>query len=279
MRTPRTRFIVGRSHLRARAAQSGFTLIEVIGVLSIMAILASVIAPSVFDDIKRARQDKESLSLEGLAGYLQNFIVDNKRIPTRTIADWTAAIASQATLPAAKIEFNERGFRRGYYVDPRFFSTTDTNFPGYTQTTGLSNQPVSPRIMLISSLTANVPAAPTTAAAFDAIWEQAAGASLVEGPDIKIERLNLRNLFHRVILTNEHTTQPAYQLEAGAQSSLPAASGGIDGLITRYVMDKTRLNLMSDPFPSGTLNQVVLISSPLNYTYRNTGSSWEWQKP
>lgn len=257
----------------------GFTLVELIGVMSIMAILASVIAPSVFDDIKRARQDKESLTLKGISDYLVDFIVDNKQIPRHTVADWTAAIATQGTLPREKIKFNERGFRRGYYVDPRFFSSSDSAFPRYVQTTGLATQPVSPRVMLVSSLIANAPAAPTTSAAFNAIWEQSATASLVEGADIKIERISLRGLFHRVILTNEHSNQPAFQLETGTLASMPAASGGIDGLVTRYVMDKTRVNLLSDPFPSGVLNQVVLVDTSLSYAYRNNGSNWAWQKP
>ena len=270
---------MARLNQYCRKTQRGFTLIEVIGVLSIMAILASVIAPSVLDDIKRARQDKESLTLEGLSAYLQDYIIDNQRIPTRTTADWTTSIASQGTLPVARIEFNERGFRRGYYVDPQFFSGSDTAFPGYTQTIGLAAKPVSPRIMLVSSLTANAPSAPTTATAFNAIWDQSAAASLVESPDIKIERINLRNIFHRIILTNEHTNQPGYQLEAGSLNALPAATGGVDGLATRYLIERTRMNLLSDPFPSGNLNQVVMIAGPTNYTYRNNGSEWTWEKP
>ena len=268
-----------RREQNSKTSQGGFTLIEVIGVLSIMAILASVIAPSVLDDVKRARQDKESLTLEGLSRYLQDYIIDNQRIPTRTTADWTSSIASQGTLPEARIEFNERGFRRGYYVDPQFLTGTDTAFPGYTQTVGLAAKPVSPRIMLVSLLTANAPSAPTNSTAFNAIWDQSAAATLIESPDIKIERINLRNIFHRVILTNEHTSQPAYQLESGSMNSLPVAAGGVDGLATRYLIDRTRVNLLSDPFPSGNLNQVVMITGPTNYTYHNNGSEWVWEKP
>lgn len=182
-------------------------------------------------------------------------------------------------MPSEKIELNERDFRRGYYVDPQFFTSTNTAFPGYTQTSGLAAQPVSPRIMLVSSLVANAPAAPTTSTVFSAIWDQSAAATLIEGPEIKIQRINLRSLFHRVILTNEHTNQPGFQLEVGSVNSMPASSGGVDGLVTRWVMDKTRMNLLGDPFPSGALNQVVLIDTPTNSSYRMSGASWEWQKP
>lgn len=257
----------------------GFTLVELIGVMSIIAILASVIAPSIFKDIKRARQDKESITLEGIAEYLSDYITDNKRIPSRTVADWTGAIAAQGTLPSSKIELNEQGFRRGYYVDPLFFTTSATAFPGYTQTTGLVSQPVSPRIMLVSSLAANAPTAPTTAAAFNAIWDQSASASLVEGPEVKIERINLKSIFHRVILTNSHTQQPGFRLEAGTKSGLQPAAGGADSEITRWVIDKTRMDLLGDPFLSASVSKVVLIDTATSYSYRTDGATWDWQKP
>ncbi|MFT4564827.1 MAG: hypothetical protein ACI9BW_004597 [Gammaproteobacteria bacterium] len=60
-------------------------------------------------------------------------------------------------------------------------------------------------------MTGNAPAAPITSAGFDAIWDQSASATLIEGPDVKIARLNLRTAFQRLMLTNENTNQPAYQ--------------------------------------------------------------------
>ena len=258
---------------------TGFTLIEVIGVLSIIAIMASVIAPSVFDDIKRARQDAETQNLELLAEHLVKFIHDAKRIPRRNVNDWTTAIATMGSLPRAKVEFNERDFRRAYYVDPRFFTTTDTPFPGYTQQTGLATPPISPRIMLVSVLTGNAPSAPTTSAAFNAIWDQSAGATVVEGADIKIERLNLRSLFQRIVLTNENTNQPGFQLEAGARSSIPAASGSGDGVVTRYVIRNTKVNLYTDPYPSGNLDEVFLVEEDKDYAFQLVGSNWVWRRP
>jgi len=257
----------------------GFTLIEVIGVMSIVAIMASVIAPSVLDDIRRARADKESGNLAGMARELERYIDDNKRIPTRALADWTGSIASVSTLRRDKVERNEREFRRGYYVDPRFFSTTDTAFPGYSQGTGLNSAPVSPRIMLVSVLTGNAPAAPTTATAFNAIWDQTGAASLVEGPDVKVERLNLRAAFQRVVLTNENTNQPGYQLETGTRASVPAAGAGGDGVLTRYVIRNTRVTLYTDPYPGGTVDEVFLVEQDKDYAFELVGSNWVWQRP
>ncbi|MFT4585056.1 MAG: prepilin-type N-terminal cleavage/methylation domain-containing protein [Gammaproteobacteria bacterium] len=257
----------------------GFTLVELIGVLSIIAIMASVIAPSVFKDIKRARQDKESLNLAALNFELEQSIYDNKRIPSRTLADWSGAIAAQSSLAQEKIARNEKGFLRGYYVDPRFFTASDVAFPGYTQTTGVGTAPVSPRIILVSLMTNNAPAAPSTSAAFNAIWDQSTSATLTEGPDVKISRLNLRAAFQRLVLTNENTNQPAYQLESGARSSIPAASAGGDGLLTRYVLRNTKVSLYTDPFPAGNLDQVLLADDEKAYAFELVGSVWTWQRP
>jgi prepilin-type N-terminal cleavage/methylation domain-containing protein len=257
----------------------GFTLVELIGVLSIIAILASVIAPSVFKDIKRARQDKESANLSTLNSELERSIYDNKRIPSRTLADWASAIAAQSALVQEKVERNEKGFLRGYYVDPRFFTASDVAFPGYAQTTGVGSAPVSPRIMLVSLMTGNAPAAPSTSASFDAIWDQSAGAALIESPDVKISRLNLRSAFQRLVLTNENTNQPAYQLESGARSSIPAASVGGDGMLTRYVIRNTKVSLYTDPFPAGNLDQVFLADDEKAYAFELVGSVWRWQRP
>jgi len=247
--------------------------------MAVIAILASAIAPSVFDDIKRARRDKESQQVSVLRDHLEQFILTNKQIPQRTTASWTAAIASVATLPQSKVEFNERGFRRGYYVDPRFFSASDTAFPGYTQQAGLSSRPVSPRIMLVSILSDNAPSAPTTSAAFSALWAQTPSATLTEGPDIKIERLNLSSAFQRLIFSNENTAQTAYQLETGTTNAIPAASGSTDGVITRYVLRNTRVGLYANPFPGGSLDQVFMAADDKDYAFQLSGSLWAWRRP
>lgn len=250
----------------------GFTLIELIGVMAIAAILASALAPRVFDDIKRARQDKEAKNLATLRATLETYILENKRIPGPALNTWSSALAQLSNLPQAKVSTNDKGYRRGFYVDPRFFTTTDTAFTGYTQQSGLTSPPVSPRIMLVSRLTSHAPAAPTTNAAFTAIWNQTSAATLVEGPDVRIERLNLSDAFHRVILSNEHTAQAAYQLETGTVTAIPTST-----LVTRYVLGRTRVNLFQDPFPTGALDEVFIVADDHDYVYRSISGSVSWQ--
>lgn len=261
-----------------KSRSHGFTLMELIGVLAVMAILASVIAPNIFDAIDRAYAEAETSNLRELSGGLISHILDNKQIPRQNTASWVTAVANYGALSDENVEFNPKGYRRRLYVDPRFFTTTDTVFPGYIQSGGLTTPPNSPRMMLVSDLSTNAPAPPNTGNEFDDIWNQVAGATVVEGPKVKIERINLRGNFHRVLLTNAHTLLPAYGLENQAASAVPPAVGGLDGSLTRYVIHSTELKLFSTSFPTGGLSTSMLVTSDAGMSFGTDGASWYWER-
>ena len=146
-------------------------MIEMIGVLAIIAILASAILPNMIQSVLHARADQETTTLATLASDLQHYILTNQQIPAPATATWTTALASVSNLPRDKVEFNENGFRRAIYYDPRFFTASDTAFSGYTQQSGAASV-VSPRVMIVSNLQANAPAAPSSTTDFSAIWDQ-----------------------------------------------------------------------------------------------------------
>lgn len=246
-------------------AGAGFTLIEMIGVMAVIAILASAIAPSVVDMAVKAKAEKEAISLKTLSESLHQSILQTKSIPLAATSSWVSAIAQQNNLPTSKIEFNHANFRRGYYIDPRFLTASDSTFSGYPSQ-GLTVSPVSPRIMLVSNLTANAPSAPTTAAAFEAIWNQSASASIVESQSIKVVRLNLRSTFHRIIFNNDAALQASYVFESNSKQALVA------GLTERYVLDSTKISLYTDSYPAGLLDLVSLAKSDVSFRY--DGSAW-----
>lgn len=255
----------------------GFTLMEIIGVMAIVSIMAAVIAPRIFDTITSAYGDAEAVNVQQLSENLKQYIIDNKRIPSQTTNDWVTALASYSSLARDNIEFNARGFRRAIYIDPRFFTGTDTVFTAYTQAGGLTQPPVFPRIMVVSDLAGNAPNPPTTNAAFSAIWDQTGGAGVVESDKVKIHRLHLASVFHRIVLVNSNPQQPGYALEAAAANAVPPASGAIDGSLTVYALHNSSINLFTDIFPSGSLSTVSMINSDQAYHYKTDGMNWFWE--
>lgn len=248
----------------------GFTLIELIGVMAIIAILAATIAPSVIRDMDRSLGEAEQTNLSTLATELQTYISINKVIPAS--ANWTTSIASIGSLPVAKIVQNDRLHNRAYYVDPRFFTTSNTNFSQYSQTNGLTNRPVSPRIIIASNLKGNLPNNLNSASDFNDVWNQASGAPIIESQDVKIQRVNLQGYFHRVILTNSNTTDsPGYRLETGVTQSVSSSNTEI------YVLKDTKLTLIDAPFTNNIISQALLVTDANSFAFTDDSGSWQWQ--
>ena len=260
------------------AITKGFTLMEMIGVMAVIAIMAAVMAPSLIETIDDAFSEAEATNVANLAEALEQYIRDNKIIPSQNVNAWVNAIASVSDYRANDIQFNRRGFRRRIYIDPRFFTGTDTAFPGYTQTTGLTAQPVSPRIMVLSDLTRNLPAPPNTSTNFNDIWNQNLTATILEGEKVKVQRMHLAGWFHRVILANANTQQVAYNLEAGALASVPAAVGATDGTLTRFILSDSQLSLYANPFPTGALQTRSITTATQSYRFETDGMNWFWAR-
>ena len=247
----------------------GFTLIEMIGVMAIMAILAATMAPALIRDIDRAMGEAEQENLESLASDIQTYIQDTKIIPSAST--WTTAIASVSSRPNNKITQNDRFHNRVYYVDPRFFTATDTPFIQYSQTNGLTTQPVSPRIILASNLKGSLPGAINSSSDFNAVWNQTLGAPVVEGPDVKIKRINLQSHFLRILLSNENTaSNPGYRLENGATNSISSLSSEL------FILSGTKVNLYQAPFTTNVLQTTFISTDSRSFSYRFNGSIWEW---
>lgn len=249
---------------------------ELIGVLAVMAILAGMMAPSVFSGINEAYATAERGNLETLADDLERYISSSLSIPSRQPANWSSAIASMSGYREAQILDNARGYQRGIYFDPQFMTTAQVAFNGYTQTSGLSAQPNSPRLMIISDFGGNVPTLPADAAEFNAIWNQSSSARYLESDEVMIQRVHLGRYFHRIVLTNTNSNQPGYALENQAEAAIPSASGAISGVAERYLLEGTRLQLNADPFPVGTLLNTVLVTQAVGYSYIDNGTNWMW---
>lgn len=197
---------------------SGFTLVEIIGVLAIMAIMAAIILPNVVRQMQAAKRDAEEMNLSILADALENYVMANRAIPQSGFGagTWATNLATQTDLPVTDVYQNGLLCSRRYWFDPSndLNGLTDDTAPYDQDTVAIANlsgmttgaaasAPANPRAMFISDMAAgctnNINGVADTDANFLAVWDQTA-PPLVEGAEIKIERVNLSELFEPVSL-------------------------------------------------------------------------------
>lgn len=264
------------AYLRRQPRDQGFSLLEMIGVLAVMAIMAGALAPSVFQLIEEGYQTAEQQNLRTIGQSLVDSVRRDKRIPTLAAGDWTTAVADYASLPPQRVLANDKNFTRRLYADPMFFTSSDQAFAGYTQTQGLATLPFSPRLMVVSSLTGNVSANLNTNVRFTDVWEQTTDSLLVESDTLLVERVNLATLFMRVVLNNANPAQAGYVLEGGTEASVAGAAAGVDGSRTVYVIAGSRLGLNAVPFPGAGMQRQLIVSAENSLRYQLEGSAWAW---
>jgi len=223
----RSSFILHPSSLPP-ARRRGFSAIELLGVLTIIALLSAMALVSAQQQIKLATRKAESQSLDSLADGLTNRVKASLSIPSP--ADWQPYLAERLAISVADASVNRMGNTRVILADP----TMDLGAPGaatalpYQQSVIGSRKPKNVRFVVISSLTDPVPASivsnifPITT--FNNLWNSTEGAKPVSWPntwkgdaeDIQIRRVDLTGLFHRVVLYNLDTENEAQWTLEGA---------------------------------------------------------------
>jgi prepilin-type N-terminal cleavage/methylation domain-containing protein len=168
------------------SSPSGFTLVEMIGVLAILAILASFIAPNIIHQLKAAKQAAEDDQLATIAQGVEVFVRQTRAFPSSLVE------LSPEYVPVAlgQLTANANGFLRYYIVHP--------NISGYTNATGLSTVALADaRYLLITHLQRDENPSITNATEFDNWWNTDETGS----PDLKIYRGHLAHLFQLLSLS------------------------------------------------------------------------------
>lgn len=264
--------------MKSRSIQlrrGGFSLIELIGVLTVMSILATVLTPTAIQQIDIALARTETLRLEALAKGFRDAVVRNARIPDEN--GWVSFLAAELDWPAEDIHINLRCSPRVYLIDASMQIGPGGGGLPYTQTTAGSIKPFNARVMVLSNLdpTKSLPVTSGVldSASFEEIWNtrdddvpqswagrwRESGAPL----DLKIQRIHLGSLFHQVILNSPTLPRAFLAVGNGATTCIPGSG------ISVYYIEGTTLKLFDS---DENLEVSQIVHKPVSFTYED--SAW-----
>lgn len=231
--------------------RAGFTLLEMVGVLAVTMILASMVFTASLKQLSLLNSQQESTNLLSYANALQNGILRNRYVPGP--ADWAAVVATELGASPTAVATNACGQPRLLLVDPQLqigragggLPYAQTNFLTGSVVTngGVLVPPVSPRLVLVSSLG---PALPSLSASdFNVLWTNAdgtlpPGAAWTgwrgSGSDLCAQRINLAPLFVRLTLGNCFATN-LLAIDSLTLTNVPG------GLVDGYFLQGTVVTL------------------------------------
>ncbi len=258
--------------------RAGWTLIESIAVLAVIAILAALVAPTIIKRVDRAAWTKETADLNAMADAFNQSILRTKTIPSHTT--WMSAVASQMSLPVSAITTNARRYARAFYIDQNL--TINGNTLPYTQTNSGATKPDTARVMIVSSLAAALPLASgvQSTSDFDAIWNAPEGAKPATwttwtgtGDDLRIKKINLEPLFYQLILINHDPTnapKAPFSIDRGPTNTVASGPSGWN----KYYLQGSDLWLLDSSSPP-KLRTRYLLNRNISFIFES--GSWRGQ--
>lgn len=247
--------------LSASSAKSAFTLPQLIGVLSVMAILVSVIVPVASKRLDEAARDGEAANLAAMSEALEQSILATRTIPTT--ANFATTIASYLNMEVNAVSTNKRKFARLFMADPAMSMA----LPYAQGVAGASALPTGVRLMLVSSAAKALPAGMTN---FNDIWitpKNSIPGSVTNwggrGEDFVVERIELGPRFHKVLLMNVDVAPAVgfFAIDNATNSVAPASP------FSAYYMDGTVLSVFK---PDGTtVDFRETIKDDVSFVYQN----------
>lgn len=248
----------------------GFTTIEILGVLAIMSILVAAMIPAIMASFKRTERQNEEANLDAIATGINDYVLRERSIPDDS--SWVGIVADELDVDSSSILINDGGWDRIFMPDPSLrIGITNTSVLPYNQSIQGTILPISPRALLLSSLTRNLPSLATND--FDAIWDSDPGDIPAiwssdwekSAQDIKIVRLDFRDVFHRLVLNNIDTQIDAqFSIDALSAVTLPATN-----FVERWYLKNSNIGLR---FSDGTLQIQEFLVSDRSYVFQN--GSW-----
>lgn len=245
-------------------------MIEILGVLAIIAIIAAIMVPSAMASLRRTERQNETKNLEALADGLNDYILRVGSIPDAS--NWAQVVADELAMPLSKVEVNQAGWKRKYVVDSDLrIGITSTSTLPYSQTIQGSIFPVSPRVILVSSLMKRLPA--FSSADFDAMWDSNPNTIPATWSsdwdkyalDVKFQRIDFSEIFYRLILNNVDSSNDAqFSIQTQSATTLSAST-----FVERWYLKHSAIGLR---FTDGSLQLQEVLDSDRSYVFQN--GSW-----
>jgi len=226
-----------RATAHSRRATRGFTLIELIGVLAIIVIMASILAPNMLRSLDRAASDAERLSLRALAEQSKRYLAEKNQVPDAGAPPasppvWCAQLSSYSELSVHDIWKNRRGSPRGFVLE----AGTPT-----------------PRAILFSNIrpsdTLTLPTGTFNTTAFDRMWDTADGfvpptsswagwaawnAQPRSHEHLVIERINFKTVTQTFTVTLNNTSGSSSGNNGNSGNGNNGNSGGAPAVTASY---------------------------------------------
>ena len=252
---------------------SAFTLIELIGVLALIALAVGAAAPLALKRMDVSARDAEISSLKTLSeAYVQSSL-GSRQLPILT--NIPQQLATYLTEPTNRVLFNGRKLRRVFMAHPNW-SMNGGGLPYVQGTRGLTNTPSSAnmRLMILSSVSRALPT--INQSDFDNIWstpDKTVPSSLSSwggnGEDLFVERIELAPYFHKVVLLNLEPPSAVARYSIDNHAVTNVASGV---RIAGYFMEGTVISFYRSFGTNGTnfvLDFPESIQSDVSFVYQN----------
>jgi len=268
----------GGSKFNRGAACSGsrcgaFSLLQMIGLLAVISILAAALAPSFVRQMDKTAGDQESAALKSYGDALQQSIMRNRRVPGAANWDWATNIANELGADVASITNSPRKQSRFFVTDPNL-SISGAGLP-YSQTDNGATGVTNARVMLVSSIARGLPPSIASGASlsandFNALWNWNDASNVLPSTsfswtgwpasdDLRLQRLDLSPLFVRLVLsTYASFGTPSYSIDQTNSST------SVVGTMTAFIIQNSVLALY-DRFGSVDSEQILIQNSSFLY--------------
>lgn len=255
------------------------TLLEMIGVLAIIAVLAGIAIPVAIRYLDRVVNEKEAATLRSMGDAFQEAILRTRSIPGE--AAWHVFLSTNAGVDIRSLTNNIRSRQRILQFDPdsSWFSANALTQPYIQSASGTTVVPDNARVMIISCTSGQLPFTVLDADEFGELWDSPDG-TLPAGPpwtgwdgdphDVKVHRINLAPLFVRLVLSTYLPFGSGnlgyYSFEGkGPINAAPATPP----FFSAYFLRGTELNLRSTNVLTTPPDHTHLLQEDTSFVYEN----------